>query len=109
MNKKRMIITLITGAILGVVCIIGAQLRSGGVLQEWYLFAFWFNRLLMGMVFGFLPTNINLPKRLIRGAILGLIISFSFYVATVYFDTTGFLVGIVYGMIIEAVAYKLDK
>ena len=30
MNKKRMVVSLVTGAILGVFCIVGASIRSGG-------------------------------------------------------------------------------
>jgi len=104
--KKRLIISIITGALLGVFCIIGANLRFNNSLENTYLFAFWFNRLLMGIVLGLITFEINLPIRLLRGFIIGLIISFAFYSATDYNDLAGFLVGGVYGIIIEFVAYK---
>lgn len=106
--NKRMVITVITGSILGVFCIIGASLRSSGDLSNTYLFAFWFNRLLMGVLFGLLPINLNLPKRLVRGLIVGLFVSFAFYVSTEFYDLTGFLAGGVYGIIIEFIAFKFS-
>ena len=106
--NKRMKITIITGSILGVFCIVGASLRTSGDISNTYLFAFWFNRLLMGVLFGLLSTNLILSKRLVRGFILGLFVSFAFYVATDFNDLTGFLAGGVYGVIIEFVAYKFE-
>jgi hypothetical protein len=106
--NKRMKITIITGAILGVFCIVGATLRTSGDISNTYLFAFWFNRLLMGVLFGLLSVNLDLSKRLVRGFILGLFVSFAFYVSTEFNDLTGFLAGGVYGVIIEFVAYKFE-
>ncbi len=106
MNYKRLIIGLIMGAILGVICIIGANLRYDGSLSTGYLFAFWFNRVLIGLFIGLL-VSIKKPLHLaLRGAFVGLLISFAFYSATEFLDVTGFLVGAVYGVIIEFVARK---
>jgi hypothetical protein len=44
-----------------------------------------------------------------RGALLGLLVSFAFYSSTGFEDVIGFIAGIVYGIIIEFVALKLDK
>jgi hypothetical protein len=104
-NKKRFISSVIMGSILGVVCIIGAQLRSGFEKDAVYLFAFWYNRFLMGIIIGLLST-ILLRKALIRGFIIGFIVSFAFYSATGFSDIIGFIAGILYGMIIEYVVYK---
>ncbi len=104
--SKRLKVTLVAGAILGVFCIIGASLRYPESIENWYLFAFWFNRLLMGLVIGLLSFNKSIKYILIRGFIVGLIVSFAFYSATNYLDLPGFLVGGVYGMIIEFAAYK---
>ena len=106
--NKRIIITIITGSILGVFCIIGAVSRTVDSLSTTYLFAFWFNRLLMGVLIGLLPINLSLSKRLVRGLILGLFVSFAFYVSTEFYDLVGFLAGGVYGVIIEFVAYKFE-
>lgn len=109
MNKSRLIISVIAGAILGVFCIVGAQTRFNGELSTAFLFGFWFNRLLMGIVFGLIASPKNYTNGIIRGLLLGLLISFSFYVATEYKDLLGFLVGGVYGVIIEVVAFKFEK
>ena len=107
--NKRLIGTIITGAILGIFCIIGAQARFDGSLETSYLFSFWFNRLIMGMFIGLIVWNISLPMRLLRGLIIGLFISFAFYSSTSFLDSTGFLAGGVYGVIIEYVGFKLEK
>lgn len=97
---KRLIVSLVAGALLGVVCILGATLRYSESLGNSYLFAFWFNRLLMGFVIGLIVLRGDLYIRLIKGAIIGLIVSFAFYSATDFYDLIGFLVGAAYGAII---------
>ncbi len=109
MNKRRIIISVITGAILGVFCIIGAKLRFSTDLGNLYLFSFWFNRVLIGLMIGLASKCFTLPKALFRGALLGALVSFAFYSSTGFLDATGFIAGIVYGIIIEFVAYKFAK
>ncbi len=106
MLTKRMKLSLITGAILGVVCIVGASIRSDFGLGTAFLFAFWYNRLLMGFVIGLLDGKIGMPKILFRGAGIGLIVSFAFYSSIGFGDPVGFIAGIIYGVIIEYVAFK---
>ncbi len=106
MLTQRMKVSLITGAILGVVCIIGASIRSGFDLNVTYLFAFWYNRLLLGFVIGLLDGRLGMPKVLYRGAGIGLLVSFAFYSSTGFGDPVGFVAGIIYGVIIEYVAFK---
>ncbi|MCF7924427.1 MAG: hypothetical protein K9L64_04870 [Candidatus Izimaplasma sp.] len=108
-DKRRLIIGVITGAILGVICVLGAQVRSGFGLSFSYLFVFWFNRVLLGLFIGLLSSKMTLDKLLIRGAIIGLIVSFSFYSATDFNDFVGFFAGIIYGVIIEYTAYRFKK
>ncbi|MGE4572416.1 MAG: hypothetical protein AB7E09_06685 [Candidatus Izemoplasmatales bacterium] len=98
---KRIFYGLIIGSILGLVCILGASLRSKTNLDTWYLFAFWFNRFLMGFVFALLPINIPIKGKIIRGVLIGLGVSFAFYSATNYQDFLGFIVGAFYGLILE--------
>lgn len=81
-------------------------MRSGFEQNVIYLFAFWYNRLLMGIVIGFLDGKLGLPKVLYRGALIGLLVSFAFYSSTGFGDPVGFIAGIIYGVIIEYVAYK---
>ncbi len=104
---KRLIVSTITGAILGVVCIVGANLRFGGDLAVYFLFAFWFNRLLMGVLFGVLPPLEDWKLLVGRGIVVGLLVGFAFYSATDYFDHMGFAVSAAYGVILEFVAKKL--
>lgn len=106
MLTKRMKISIVAGAILGIVCIVGAQLRSGFGMDASYLFAFWYNRLLIGVVIGLAGRKLELPKAMARGALLGTLVSFAFYSATGFQDSVGFLAGIAYGVIIEYVAEK---
>ena len=109
MFTKRMLICIITGAVLGVVCIVGAQLRSGFEHDAPYLFSFWFNRLLLGIVIGLASFKLSTIQTLGRGALLGLLVSFAFYSSTGFQDVVGFIAGIVYGVIIEFAALKLDN
>ncbi|MFW5864525.1 MAG: hypothetical protein ACOCUE_00525 [Candidatus Izemoplasmataceae bacterium] len=105
---RKILVGLILGALLGVVCIIGAQIRSGFTQSTGYLFAFWYNRLMMGFVIALLPF-INWKTALLRGAVIGMFISFAFYASTGFEDFTGFFAGIIYGIIIEATLYYLKK
>lgn len=107
MNVKRLLHGSLWGLILGVVCVLGAMLRAGEVLSFEYLFAFWYNRLLMGIVIGLFPVW-TLRESLIRGAIIGLLVSFAFFSATSYQDWIGFLFGAIYGMIVEYSLYKAN-
>lgn len=108
MNRK-MIYGLLLGAALGVICIVGASLRMPGELSTLYLFSFWYNRVLMGLVIALFPKPKSLKVSLLRGAILGMVISFAFYSATEFNDLMGFIAGIVYGMIIEVVLFTTVK
>ena len=106
MLTDRMKVSIIAGALLGVVCILGAQLRSGFEKEALYLFAFWYNRLLMGVVIGLAKETQELNRALGRGAILGLLVSFAFYSSTGFEDAIGFAAGIAYGVIIDYAAYR---
>lgn len=106
MFTKRMAACVASGAILGVVCIVGALIRSGFQSEFYYLFSLWYNRLVMGLLIGAAWKTLKLPKAIARGAILGLIVSFAFYSSTGFKDIVSFLAGIVYGIIIEYVAYR---
>ncbi len=112
MKNKRLKVAIITSAILGLFCIIGISIRMGYVGNELFILATYVNRLVMGLVIGLAPLykiKKNSNSVLFRGAILGLIISGSLYLATSFIDTPGFIAGIVYGMIIDYVATKYQK
>lgn len=104
--QTRMKVSLLSGALLGVVCIVGASLRATEALGGTYLFAFWYNRLLMGLVIGAFPLAPFVSKGVLRGAALGLLVSFAFYSGSGFVDPMGFWVGALYGVLIEYSAHR---
>jgi putative flippase GtrA len=62
----------------------------------------------MGLVIGAGWKKLSLPLTIVRGAIIGLLVSFAFYSSTGFGDVVSFLAGIVYGIIIEFVAFKFS-
>lgn len=109
MITKRLVVSILMGVILGVFCIIGASVRSEYQRDALWLFSLWYNRLLMGLLIGLPWSNNSLLKAIGRGAILGLFVSFAFYSATGFDDPVSFLAGMVYGIIIEGIAFVFDK
>ncbi|NLW89461.1 MAG: hypothetical protein GXY43_07065 [Clostridiaceae bacterium] len=107
MWKKRLIVSLVCGAILGVFCIIGASIRFEGQADWMNLFSLWYNRLLMGLLIGMCVPCDKLISAIGRGALLGLAVSFAFFATTGFTDIVSFLAGVVYGMIIEVVTYRI--
>ncbi|MFW6281876.1 MAG: hypothetical protein ACOC1O_03670 [bacterium] len=103
MLKPRMKTSIIMGVLLGVFCIIGVVVRFGYKGNAVYLLAMWYNRLLMGIVIGLLADRKKIIV-LLRGAILGLLVSLAFFISTEFWDPVGFLAGIGYGVIIDYVA-----
>ena len=107
MFTRRMLVCIVAGALLGIICIIGAQLRSEFTNDASYLFAFWFNRLLIGIVIGLAWSRLTTLQAIGRGALLGLLVSFAFYSSIGFKDVIGFVIGAVYGVIIEYAALRL--
>lgn len=107
--SKRLNRALIGGALLGIVCVIGAYVRSGSSASVSFVFALWFNRVIIGLVIGAPWAKVTINKAMLRGAILGLLVSFAFYSATDFIDPISFIAGIVYGVIIEAWLFKYLK
>jgi hypothetical protein len=110
-KNKRLIAAIITGALLGIICIIGISLRMGFVGNELFILATYVNRLVMGLIIG-LAAYYTIKKKntniFLRGLFFGIIISGSFYLATAFKDPLGFAAGIVYGVIIDFVATKYE-
>ncbi|MEC9490040.1 MAG: hypothetical protein UMU04_03765 [Halanaerobiales bacterium] len=107
MLDKKLKVSIITGALLGVICIIGGGIRMGYSGNGLYLFALWYNRLIMGVLIGL--TNMKPGVNgLIRGGFLGLIVSLAFYLSTGMTDLISFIAGIIYGIIIVAAARKFE-
>lgn len=111
MKNKRVFISILLGALLGVICIIGISMRIGFLGNELFILSTWINRLIIGLVVGLAPYfkfKTNFKNVLIRGGIVGFIISGSFYLATSFKDTPGFIAGIIYGMIIDYIVTKYE-
>ncbi|MFW6238264.1 MAG: hypothetical protein ACOC5A_03425 [Halanaerobiales bacterium] len=107
MLNDRMKLSILTAIILGIFCVLGSGIRVGFKQSAFFLIALFYNRLLMGIVFGLLQEakGINL---IIRGALMGLFISLAFYLSTGFADPISFFAGIVYGIIIDLVASKYN-
>jgi hypothetical protein len=92
---------LIGGALLGVVCVIGAYIRSGSSASPGFVFSLWYNRVIIGLIVGAPWPVTTRAKSLLRGGVLGLLVSFAFYSSTGFEDPVSFLAGIVYGVLLE--------
>jgi hypothetical protein len=98
---KRVMVGVGLGALLGLVCILGATLRSAEALPFYYLLAFWFNRVLMGFLISLIRIQVMPMKyKIMHGLMAGTLVSFAFYSSTNFQDLMGFLAGLVYGVII---------
>jgi len=106
---KRLKLALIGGAVLGIVCVVGAYLRSGGAASPTFIFALWFNRVIIGLAVGAPWNTTNRNKSLLRGAIIGLLVSFAFYSSTDFQDHISFIAGGVYGVILESWLSRPEK
>lgn len=100
---------LIGGVLLGIVCVIGAYVRSGGTADTNFVFALWYNRVIMGLVVGAPWPKLERKKAMMRGAIFGLVVSFAFFATSGFQDPVSFVAGIVYGVILEAWLSRPEK
>ena len=99
--NKRLITGIIGGALLGLVCVVGAYVRSGFTASPVFVFSLWYNRVIMGLIVGAPWVKTGISKALFRGALLGFLVSFAFYSSTGFQDHISFVAGIVYGVILE--------
>ena len=98
---RRMKEALIGGALLGIICVVGAYIRSGSSASPLFVFSLWYNRVIIGLAVGAPWNETSRSKALLRGAILGLLVSFAFYSSTGFQDPISFVAGVVYGAILE--------
>ena len=99
--NKRMKKALIGGALLGIVCVVGAYVRSGFTASPVFVFSLWYNRLVIGLAVGAPWKAADKRSAIARGAVLGLLVSFAFYSSTGFQDHVSFAAGIVYGALLE--------
>ena len=117
-DYKRLIISTITGAVLGVACILGVGQRiPGGYTGDGnlsYLFGIWAMRVLLGIMIG-LAAGIVFIKGEgwerwvnagVRGTIFGLLFSVAILLMDKYFEAgiATSIAGIAYGLIIDLIA-----
>lgn len=107
-DRKRVGISVLIGAILGIFCIIGVGTRLGFSENGWYLFGMWYNRVVMGLLIGFagswkiLEEEEKLLKNaIVRGIILGTIVTSAILFSTSFRDIPSWGAGIIYGIIID--------
>lgn len=97
----RMKKALLGGALLGLICVAGAFVRSGLTASPILIFSLWYNRVIIGLIVGAPWPVASRSKALLRGAVLGLLVSFAFYSATGFQDHISFAAGVLYGVILE--------
>jgi hypothetical protein len=109
MKMKRLMISLLVGALSGLFCIYWTYLEmSGFATTIQYLLTIFYNRLLIGFVVA-ISESLKIFKgepqnSISRGALIGAIISIGLYIQT---GSLGFILpGIVYGVIADFLATR---
>lgn len=109
-KQKRISLSTLMGGILGIFCILGVGYRIGIEGNLWFLLGMWYNRVVMGLLIGFSGTWIiikgekNILKNaVIRGLLLGLIVTSAIFLTTELRDPISWIAGIIYGIIIDSV------
>ena len=105
-KSKRINIGLVFGTILGLFCVLGVGTRIGFSGNLIYLIGMWYNRVIMGLMVGLADQVTIIEKNsrnnsIIRGAIIGLIVTTGILLSSSFKDIPSFFAGIVYGVIID--------
>ena len=107
---KRMNISVLTGAFLGVFCIIGVGSRIGYTGNELYLLGMWYNRVIMGLIIGLSKDIIlidnNRNNTVLRGLIIGTLVTTAIFLSTSFKDIPSYFAGVAYGIIIDYVSTR---
>ncbi len=119
LQYRRIAIATLTGAILGVLCIIGVGSRiPGGYLPNIvFLIGMWYNRVIMGLLIGFAgdlelvksSNDKNLENAVVRGLIFGILVSLAIFLSTEFRDVPALFAGFAYGPIIDVVSTWTEK
>ena len=108
--SKRMKISVLTGAFLGVFCIIGVGSRIGYTGNELYLLGMWYNRVIMGLIVGLSKDIIlidnNRNNTVLRGLIIGTLVTTAIFLSTSFKDIPSYFAGVAYGIIIDYVSTR---
>ena len=105
MNKNRFQRALITAVIFGILCVLSFVIRFGYKNNFVYLLALFYNRLLIGIIIGLLPTKKGLIV-LFRGLILGFLVGLGLDLSSGFADIVALIGGGVTGIFVDAVASK---
>ena len=109
-NHKRITVSILTGAFLGIFCIIGVGTRIGFNSNIIYLIGMWYNRVIMGLLVGLAGEIILIENdsnnSILRGAIIGLVVTTGILLSTSFKDIPSFFAGIIYGIIIDYISTK---
>jgi hypothetical protein len=118
-NWKRLGIAILSGALLGILCIIGvgARIPGGYLANIVFLIGMWYNRVIMGLVIG-LADEIVIIKgdngrmwgnAIVRGLLFGILVSVAIFLSTEFRDLPALFAGIAYGIIIDLVATAFTR
>jgi hypothetical protein len=109
-NIKRMVITLILGLLAGIICAGGTVMGNNPNFQITieYLIYLVYNRIILGLVIG-LAENVKIIKHelansIIRGALLGAIVSTILVIIPGLVAFSFVIAGIVFGIFIDLIA-----
>lgn len=106
------------GAILGIFCILGVSQRMPAnplPNATIYLIGAWYNRVVMGIMIGFAGEFVLLPgekttlNSILRGALLGAIVSVGFAFFQQALTVTYFFAGIGFGTINDVVTTRITE
>lgn len=98
------------GAITGIICLLGnlPQIPLGSPNASYLMVAFW-QRLIMGLAIGWFPKLDKVLWTVLRGAGIGALFSLHLAFFTGVFGINFFIAGIVFGIVIDGVLFKLVK
>ncbi|MBS3817336.1 MAG: hypothetical protein KGY76_07220 [Candidatus Thermoplasmatota archaeon] len=112
MKKRRVKVAVLVGAALGVLCIVGVGGRIGFEGNELFLFAMWYNRVVMGLLIG-LASGLKIidsdKNFVVRGLLLGLIVTLAITLTSGFRDWPSFFAGLAYGPVIDWAATKYGE
>jgi hypothetical protein len=119
LNRKRLGIAILAGALLGILCIIGvgARIPGGYFANIVFLIGMWYNRVIMGLVIGFADEIVIIKgdntrmwaNALVRGLFFGFLVSSAIFLSTEFRDLPSFFAGLAYGVIIDLVATAFSR
>jgi hypothetical protein len=119
LNRKRLGIAILSGALLGILCIIGVGARiPGGYLANFvFLIGMWYNRVIMGLIIGLADEVVIIKgensrmwsNAIVRGLFFGFLVSSAIFLSTEFRDLLSFFAGLAYGVIIDVVATAFSR